>query len=34
MIEDGLIAISEVDVIRLVHSHPLTEASDASAHAS
>ena len=34
MIEDGLIVTSDVDIIRLVHSHPLTEANDASTHAS
>jgi PII-like signaling protein len=34
MIEDGPLAISEVDIIRLIHSHPLTEADDASAHSS
>ncbi len=33
MIEDGLIVTSDVDVIRLVHSHPLTEASDVSTNA-
>jgi uncharacterized protein len=30
MMTDGLIVFSDVDVIRLVHSHPLTEVSDAS----
>jgi PII-like signaling protein len=34
MIEDGLIVTSDVDVIRLIHSHPLQEAGDASTHAS
>jgi PII-like signaling protein len=34
MIEDGLIVTSDVDIIRLIHSHPLTEAGDASTHAS
>ena len=34
MIEDGLVVTSDVDVIRLIHSHPLTEAGDASTHAS
>jgi PII-like signaling protein len=34
MIEDGLIVISDADIIRLIHSYPLTEAGDASAHAS
>ncbi len=34
MIEDGLIVTSDVDIIRLIHSHPLKEASDASIHAS
>lgn len=31
MIEDGLIVTSDVEIVRLVHSHPLTEASDAGA---
>jgi hypothetical protein len=30
MMTDGLIVFSDVDVIRLVHSHPLMEVSDAS----
>ncbi len=34
MIEDGLVVTSDVDVIRLIHSHPLTEAGDAGTHAS
>jgi PII-like signaling protein len=34
MIEDGLIVTSDVDVIRLIHSHPLTEAGDAGTHTS
>ncbi len=34
MLEDGLIVTSDVDVIRLVHSHPLTEAGDAGTHTS
>ncbi|MCZ2074192.1 MAG: DUF190 domain-containing protein [Bryobacterales bacterium] len=34
MVENGLIVTSDVDVIRLVHSHPLTEASDASTQTS
>ena len=34
MIEDGLIVTSDVDVIRLVHSHPLMEAGDAGTHTS
>ena len=29
MMTDGLIVFSDVDVIRLVHSHPVTESSDA-----
>jgi PII-like signaling protein len=29
MLQDGLIAISDVDIVRLVHSHPEAEASDA-----
>jgi hypothetical protein len=29
MIEDGLIALSEVEIVRLVHSHTLEEVSDA-----
>ena len=34
MIEDGLVVTSDVDIIRLIHSHPLTEAGDAGTHAS
>jgi PII-like signaling protein len=30
MIEDGLVVVSDVDIIRLVHTHPLAEVSDAS----
>ena len=33
MIEDGLIATSDVEIVRLIHSHPLTEANDAGTHA-
>jgi PII-like signaling protein len=34
MIEDGLVVTSDVDIIRLIHSHPLTEAGDAGTHTS
>jgi len=33
MIEDGLIVTSDVDVIRVIHSHPPMEAGDAGTHA-
>ncbi len=33
MIGDGLIVTSDVELIRLVHSHPLAEAGDANTHA-
>jgi PII-like signaling protein len=34
MIEDGLIVISDVEIVRLIHGHDLQEAANASPHAS